>query len=306
MKMNLTMRITILCFVFLIAGIPVSDGVKEVKIDPKEGSCRATSSWSFQHNPNKACSPSQSNYWHNAKSSTLPQTLFFQSKEKVRVTRFKLEGGKDKRYYPRQFTFFGSNDEDCLREDKWEYQREFQAVSYSGVKKNLFEATTNDNNQEFRCYGIKIEKSNYHYSYAPHGWYAAVHLLEFFTSECCVDAKCKSYRGNLAKTVSGTTCRPWDEAPTHNSPQKKPNAGLDSNFCRNPSEGERAWCYTSHYYSRWEYCDIKQCAADFADERKTARMLFGSALGGQRMDKANRQADERLLPDFTNAEIRRD
>jgi len=183
MKMNLTMRITILCFVFLIAGIPVSDGVKEVKIDPKEGSCRATSSWSFQHNPNKACSPSQSNYWHNAKSSTLPQTLFFQSKEKVRVTRFKLEGGKDKRYYPRQFTFFGSNDEDCLREDKWEYQREFQAVSYSGVKKNLFEATTNDNNQEFRCYGIKIEKSNYHYSYAPYGWYAAVHLLEFFTSE---------------------------------------------------------------------------------------------------------------------------
>merc|ERR1711942_190682 len=51
---------------------------------------------------------------------------------------------------------------------------------------------------------------------------------------------------------------------------------------------------------------------DFADEpqvkrktpvRKTARMLFESALGGRRMEEANRQADQRLLPDFANADI---
>merc|ERR1711982_273166 len=54
---------------------------------------------------------------------------------------------------------------------------------------------------------------------------------------------------------------------------------------------------------------------DFADEpqvkrktpvRKTARMLFESALGGRRMEEANCRADQRLLPDFANAEIRRD
>merc|ERR1711875_99193 len=49
---------------------------------------------------------------------------------------------------------------------------------------------------------------------------------------------------------------------------------------------------------------------DFKDQplakRKTARMLFGSALGELSMDGANRPADERPLKDFANAEISRD
>merc|ERR1711942_583873 len=50
--------------------------------------------------------------------------------------------------------------------------------------------------------------------------------------------------------------------------------------------------------------------ADFKDQplakSKTARMLFRSALEEPRMDGANRQADERPLKDFANAEISRD
>jgi len=163
--------------------------IDEVKIDPEEGSCGATSYWigvGYNREPCKAFNASRiwGNWWHNGKNTRLPQTLYFKSKKKVRVTRFKLEGGKDYRYYPRQFTFFGSNDEDCLREDKWEYRRYFRTMSY---QENRFEATTLDNNQEFRCYGIKITNSKYR---VRNTWYTIVQLLELFTPgkyqyQCC-------------------------------------------------------------------------------------------------------------------------
>merc|ERR1711942_218588 len=157
----------------------------EGKIDTEEGSCGATSYWG-SHSPDKAFNATRTwgNWWLNEKNTRLPQTLYFKSDKKVRVTRFKLEGGKDYRYWPRQLTFFGSNDEDCLREDKWEYRRYFRTMSY---QENRFEATTLDNNQEFRCYGIKITNSKYRYRNI---WYTIVQLLELSTPgkyqyQCC-------------------------------------------------------------------------------------------------------------------------
>ena len=28
------------------------------------------------------------------------------------------------------------------------------------------------------------------------------------------------------------------------------------NFCRNPDDGDRVWCYTTDSDTRWEYCDV--------------------------------------------------
>jgi len=155
----------------------------EKKIDPADGWPGATSYFcddTREYSPRKAFYWSRSDYWHNEFRTELPQTLFFKSNKKVRVTAFKLFGGRDERYYPKNFTFFGSNGESCLTEDKWEYKREFQDVHYSGKKKNLFEATTNDIKQEFRCYGIKVKNANYRSST---GEYTAVHRLELFARE---------------------------------------------------------------------------------------------------------------------------
>merc|ERR1711862_841844 len=47
-------------------------------------------------------------------------------------------------------------------------------------------------------------------------------------------------------------------------------------------------------------------AGEPLEKRRTARMLFGSALGARKTEEANRQADERLLKDYAKVEISRD
>jgi hypothetical protein len=40
-----------------------------------------------------------------------------------------------------------------------------------------------------------------------------------------------------------------------NTPQKKPSAGLERNYCRNPDGEKTIWCYTTDSKKRWEYCE---------------------------------------------------
>ncbi|XP_035690040.1 uncharacterized protein LOC118425338 [Branchiostoma floridae] len=44
------------------------------------------------------------------------------------------------------------------------------------------------------------------------------------------------------------------------TPQAHPDAGLEENFCRNPDNKERPWCYTTDAVWRWDYCDVVACA----------------------------------------------
>ncbi|XP_028996580.1 plasminogen-like [Betta splendens] len=70
------------------------------------------------------------------------------------------------------------------------------------------------------------------------------------------------YRGTIAVTWSGKKCQRWsDQCPHqhHNSPQDKPNSGLESNYCRNPDGEPRPWCYTTDPNTRWEYCLVPRC-----------------------------------------------
>lgn len=71
------------------------------------------------------------------------------------------------------------------------------------------------------------------------------------------------YRGTINKTKSGKTCQAWSsQSPqTHTrTPQNYPDAGLESNYCRNPDGEAGAWCYTTDKNTRWEFCDIPVCS----------------------------------------------
>ena len=55
------------------------------------------------------------------------------------------------------------------------------------------------------------------------------------------------------------TCQAWSSQVPHahnNTPELQPDAGLNSNFCRNPDgEHKTIWCYTDEPNQKWEYCD---------------------------------------------------
>lgn len=70
----------------------------------------------------------------------------------------------------------------------------------------------------------------------------------------------KDYRGTRNSTLTGKACQKWAVHTPHEhrhiTPALFPNDGLDSNYCRNPSNGDGPWCYTTTS-KRWEYCLIK-------------------------------------------------
>ncbi|KAI8490904.1 hypothetical protein Bbelb_313230 [Branchiostoma belcheri] len=57
-------------------------------------------------------------------------------------------------------------------------------------------------------------------------------------------------------------CQRWDSQSPHphpHTPQAHPDAGLEENFCRNPDNKDRPWCYTSNGTRTWDYCDVTEC-----------------------------------------------
>ncbi|XP_066285410.1 uncharacterized protein [Branchiostoma lanceolatum] len=68
-------------------------------------------------------------------------------------------------------------------------------------------------------------------------------------------------------------CQRWDsQSPQSHphTPQAHPDAGLEENFCRNPDNKERPWCYTTDPTMRWNYCHVPECpdptSSDFLTE----------------------------------------
>ncbi|XP_066284166.1 uncharacterized protein [Branchiostoma lanceolatum] len=58
-------------------------------------------------------------------------------------------------------------------------------------------------------------------------------------------------------------CQRWDSQSPHphpHIPRAHPDAGLEENFCRNPDNKERPWCYTTDPALRWDYCNVMECA----------------------------------------------
>jgi hypothetical protein len=67
------------------------------------------------------------------------------------------------------------------------------------------------------------------------------------------------YRGCQSVTRSGRACQAWSEQSphAHSMLSSHPNAGLESNYCRNPDGEDTIWCYTTDPDKRWESCDPK-------------------------------------------------
>lgn len=78
----------------------------------------------------------------------------------------------------------------------------------------------------------------------------------------CAEVQQADYRGTIAETRSGYACQRWDEQEPHkhgNTRQRRPDANLIENYCRNPDGEPQAWCYTTNPDKRWEICDVPTC-----------------------------------------------
>ncbi|KAI8505489.1 hypothetical protein Bbelb_166780, partial [Branchiostoma belcheri] len=85
----------------------------------------------------------------------------------------------------------------------------------------------------------------------------AVPTTCFFTYD-----KGRSYAGDINR-AGDRLCQRWDSQSPHihpHTPQAHPDAGLEENFCRNPDNKERPWCYTTDATQRWDYCNVTECA----------------------------------------------
>lgn len=95
-------------------------------------------------------------------------------------------------------------------------------------------------------------------------------------SDCCKSPQCKDYRGYAFKTKTGSICQPWSSKKPHVpskslvTESKVKEFDLRENYCRNPSNGDTAWCYTMNEKKRWEYCDMAYCPAK-CDENKCSK-----------------------------------
>ncbi|KAI8513725.1 hypothetical protein Bbelb_080490 [Branchiostoma belcheri] len=78
----------------------------------------------------------------------------------------------------------------------------------------------------------------------------------FFTYD-----KGRGYAGNVNR-AGDRLCQRWDSQSPHShrhTPQAHSGAGLEENFCRNPDNKERPWCYTTDPTLRWDYCNVTEC-----------------------------------------------
>ncbi|XP_042351756.1 plasminogen-like [Plectropomus leopardus] len=81
----------------------------------------------------------------------------------------------------------------------------------------------------------------------------------------CASGNGEAYRGTIAVTKSGKTCQDWSAQTPHvptRGPDNYPCKGLDKNYCRNPDNGIKPWCYTTDNETRWEYCDVPSCEVE--------------------------------------------
>ncbi|XP_077997548.1 uncharacterized protein LOC144450729 isoform X2 [Glandiceps talaboti] len=85
----------------------------------------------------------------------------------------------------------------------------------------------------------------------------------------CYRGRGTSYRGLVDVTASGKPCVKWVDSKHKYVPSKRPDAGLEGNYCRNPSSANSMtspWCYyadDSRDGVDWEFCDIPDCNEDW-------------------------------------------
>ena len=103
----------------------------------------------------------------------------------------------------------------------------------------------------------------------------------------CADGKGGCYRGIESKTESGRTCQRWDSQSPHShelTPEKNPYNGLEENYCRNPDNETKPWCYTTDSNKRFEYCNVKSCELEKWCAVKGRQILVELSIGGAKFN----------------------
>ncbi|XP_068117761.1 prothrombin [Hyperolius riggenbachi] len=87
--------------------------------------------------------------------------------------------------------------------------------------------------------------------------------------EDCVEEHGLHYTGDLAVTVSGLPCLPWEShlVELHSRKDFRKEVELKENFCRNPDgDEEGVWCFVSHPNQTFEYCKLNYCDSPLDEE----------------------------------------
>ncbi|XP_074401361.1 hyaluronan-binding protein 2 isoform X1 [Zonotrichia albicollis] len=85
----------------------------------------------------------------------------------------------------------------------------------------------------------------------------------------CYEEDSSTYRGRVNQAENGRTCLHWNshhllDHPFNAFMEDADTHGIgEHNFCRNPDEDEKPWCYIrKNNEVDWEYCDVSLCAAE--------------------------------------------
>ncbi|KAM8836591.1 hyaluronan-binding protein 2 [Spinachia spinachia] len=80
----------------------------------------------------------------------------------------------------------------------------------------------------------------------------------------CYHGDGESYRGTVGVTVKGDECLDWNSCfivQRGGDPFKGFDGIGPHNYCRNPDEDDRPWCYiNSNGKLKWGYCDVRKCS----------------------------------------------
>ncbi|TNN55776.1 Hepatocyte growth factor [Liparis tanakae] len=89
------------------------------------------------------------------------------------------------------------------------------------------------------------------------------------SEDVCMTCNGEDYRGKLDHTESGKECQRWDSRKPnkhHFQPKKYRHRDLRDNYCRNPDNRLRPWCFTLDPNTLWEYCNITVCDLDSSED----------------------------------------
>ncbi|XP_056281007.1 hepatocyte growth factor a [Pseudoliparis swirei] len=93
--------------------------------------------------------------------------------------------------------------------------------------------------------------------------------IPWCSEDVCMTCNGEEYRGKLDHTESGKECQRWDSRKPnkhHFQPKKYRHRDLRDNYCRNPDNRFRPWCFTLDPNTLWEYCNITVCDLDSSED----------------------------------------